>query len=222
MFDHRPAADAPGGLPDDFGLKTSAADRSRVGSRVGSRVRSAAGGGGEQARSRLPVRRSLDVDEGHQHLGVAALRGLNDLSAFHHRAGLSLNRNVDGSRSRGAPGSAISGKLRCRSAGQRADPRLLELHGDANHAGTSQQSRGVAQPGSAPASGAGGRRFESSRPDHSFQSASFPIRSSPAHFAGGAASISRGCRPCTGSKSRSISSRVLPFVSGRKKTAVAK
>jgi hypothetical protein len=29
------------------------------------------------------------------------------------------------------------------------------------------QSRGVAQPGSAPASGAGGRRFESSRPDQS-------------------------------------------------------
>ena len=28
------------------------------------------------------------------------------------------------------------------------------------------QSRGVAQPGSAPALGAGGRRFESGRPDH--------------------------------------------------------
>ena len=27
-------------------------------------------------------------------------------------------------------------------------------------------SRGVAQPGSAPALGAGGRRFKSSRPDH--------------------------------------------------------
>src|SRR5260370_4034583 len=29
--------------------------------------------------------------------------------------------------------------------------------------------RGVAQPGSAPGSGPGGRRFKSSRPDHSFQ-----------------------------------------------------
>ena len=29
-------------------------------------------------------------------------------------------------------------------------------------------SRGVAQPGSAPALGAGGRRFESGRPDHFF------------------------------------------------------
>jgi hypothetical protein len=31
------------------------------------------------------------------------------------------------------------------------------------------RSRGVAQPGSAPALGAGGRWFESSRPDHSFE-----------------------------------------------------
>ena len=32
--------------------------------------------------------------------------------------------------------------------------------------------RGVAQPGSAPGSGPGGRRFKSSRPDHSFQGVS--------------------------------------------------
>ena len=32
---------------------------------------------------------------------------------------------------------------------------------------TIECSRGVAQPGSAPALGAGGRRFESGRPDHS-------------------------------------------------------
>src|SRR3989475_831701 len=34
---------------------------------------------------------------------------------------------------------------------------------------THHQSRGVAQPGSAPALGAGGRRFKSYRPDQSFQ-----------------------------------------------------
>ncbi len=36
--------------------------------------------------------------------------------------------------------------------------------------------RGVAQPGSAPASGAGGRRFESSHPDHSVQDPGVPSR----------------------------------------------
>src|SRR5436305_1867306 len=35
----------------------------------------------------------------------------------------------------------------------------------AKNLGYNQQSRGVAQPGSAPALGAGGRRFESYRPD---------------------------------------------------------
>jgi hypothetical protein len=42
---------------------------------------------------------------------------------------------------------------------------LLERPG-----GSEQPGRGVAQPGSAPGSGPGGRRFKSSRPDHSFQS----------------------------------------------------
>ena len=35
--------------------------------------------------------------------------------------------------------------------------------------GYNKVCRGVAQPGSAPALGAGGRRFKSSRPDHSTQ-----------------------------------------------------
>src|SRR2546427_10968612 len=39
---------------------------------------------------------------------------------------------------------------------------------------THHQSRGVAQPGSAPALGAGGRRFKSSRPDHKQPSAFRP------------------------------------------------
>ena len=46
--------------------------------------------------------------------------------------------------------------------------RALELHGKHFHrhlAGASS-IRGVAQSGSAPGSGPGGRRFESSRPDH--------------------------------------------------------
>ena len=39
----------------------------------------------------------------------------------------------------------------------------------------SNNVRGVAQPGRAPGSGPGGRRFESSLPDHSFQSYTFQV-----------------------------------------------
>jgi hypothetical protein len=41
--------------------------------------------------------------------------------------------------------------------------------------------RGVAQPGSAPAWGAGGRKFESSRPDH-FKSSSTEVKKKPKKF----------------------------------------
>ena len=51
--------------------------------------------------------------------------------------------------------------------------------------------RGVAQPGSAPGSGPGGRRFKSSRPDHSFQgvirASGFPAHSTVGDFVGGLA-----------------------------------
>ena len=56
-------------------------------------------------------------------------------------------------RSTGA-GCAGSPRLACRSSGR---------------GGSERPCRGVAQPGSAPGSGPGGRRFKSSRPDHSFQ-----------------------------------------------------
>src|SRR5579859_7587579 len=43
-----------------------------------------------------------------------------------------------------------------------------------------QRSRGVAQPGSAPALGAGGRRFKSYRPDQSITCEFVPLRNPPA------------------------------------------
>ena len=44
--------------------------------------------------------------------------------------------------------------------------RLSELLSLERPCGSEQPGRGVAQPGSAPGSGPGGRRFKSSRPDH--------------------------------------------------------
>src|SRR6185312_9369308 len=49
---------------------------------------------------------------------------------------------------------------------------------------TAVHIRGVAQSGSAPGSGPGGRRFESSRPDHSSNSALLKIRSKGYLYAG--------------------------------------
>ena len=46
------------------------------------------------------------------------------------------------------------------------------------------QSRGVAQPGSAPASGAGGRWFESNRPDQHSQGFAVSLTGTPAFSAG--------------------------------------
>jgi hypothetical protein len=55
-----------------------------------------------------------------------------------------------------------------------ASPPALEFHGTP-YSSTSHRSniRGVAQSGSAPGSGPGGRRFESSRPDHSLDFSPF-------------------------------------------------
>ena len=50
---------------------------------------------------------------------------------------------------------------------------LFMFHSDCFSIRPSAYCRGVAQPGSAPGSGPGGRRFKSSRPDHSFQQFGF-------------------------------------------------
>jgi hypothetical protein len=65
----------------------------------------------------------------------------------------------------GYPSSPV--EVRSRSKGMpRGWARVASLHGCMLR-GAAMECRGVAQPGSAPALGAGGRPFKSARPDHS-------------------------------------------------------
>jgi putative transposase len=61
------------------------------------------------------------------------------------------------------------------SAAPRAARPRVHAQGAGELAVDSEAERGVAQPGSAPALGAGGRRFESGRPDH-FSRLNWPTR----------------------------------------------